>query len=114
MCSACGEISHLSVGDVKKWYEEYHPNLVEGSLVPDLCFYCWQELSISDGVVIRKLFREMPNVRPGDSGIIQDILASGERRLFLVKLDSGKELYFIRAELRKMREGEVKPTCIVK
>ena len=26
MCPTCGQMMHLSVGDVEKWYKEYHPN----------------------------------------------------------------------------------------
>lgn len=110
MCPLCGQTMHISVSDVKWWYERYHSGIPVGSLVPGKCFFCWQELKPGDVVVIRKVFADHTNTHTGDVGIITDILTSkGDGSLFLVRLGSGKEVYFIRAQLRKLRAGEVQP-----
>jgi hypothetical protein len=102
---------HFSVGDVKWWYDQYYPGIPIGSLVPGKCFFCWQELKLGDAVVIRKVFADHTNLHSDERGIITDILTSkGHGSLFLVQLSFGKEIYFIRAQLRKLREGEVQPT----
>ena len=99
----------MSVGDVAAWYEEYHPNLPFGSLVPGPCYFCWPELQSGDTVVIRKRLTDETWIREGDVGVVKEVLSEGGGSLFHVKLDSGKEHYFIRAQLRKLRDGEVKP-----
>jgi len=101
---------HISVGDVKEWYGRYYSDIPSGELVPAKCFFCWQELKPEDAVVIRKVFADLPNGHAGEVGVIKDILTSkNDGSLFLVRLSSGKEVYFIRAQLRKLREGEVQP-----
>jgi hypothetical protein len=79
------------------------------SLLPAKCFYCWHELKPGDSVVIRKVFVEEGNLRAGEVGVIKDILTADDGSLFLVGLSSGKEVYMIRAQLRKLREGESRP-----
>lgn len=109
----CGQVSHLSVGDVKEWYEKYHPTIPSGYLVPGRCYFCWQELKAGDSVVIRKVFADGANDHTGEIGVIKEIHTS-DGSLFLVRMDSGKELCFIRAQLRKLREGEVRPNLVAK
>ena len=110
MCPICGETLHISVGDVKEWHSQYYPDVPVGSLVPAKCFFCWQELKAGDSVVIRKAFVDQTNAHVGELGDIRDILTSkGDGSLFLIRLSSGKEVYFIRAQLRKLREGEIQP-----
>lgn len=60
-------------------------------------------------MVVRQVFAEDPNPRTGEVGVIKEILAGNDGSLFLVGLSSGKEVYMIRAQLRKLREGEVHP-----
>ena len=110
MCPICGQTMHISVGDAKEWYSRYYPDVPAGGLVPAKCFFCWQELSPGYSVVIRKAFIDVSNVHAGEVGVIQDILTSkGDGSLFLIRLSFGKEVYFIRAQLRKLREGESQP-----
>jgi hypothetical protein len=101
------------VGDVKVWYEKYHPELPAGSLVPGACYFCWQELEVGTAVVIRKSPTGESDVLADAVGVIQGVLSSETGRLFLVRLDSGQTIYFIRAQLRKLREGEVRPDRII-
>jgi hypothetical protein len=104
---------HFSVGDVGEWYKRYHSDIPFGSLVPATCFSCWQELKPEDAMVIRKEFADLPNGHAGEMGVIKEILTSEtDGSLFLVRLSSGKEIYFIRAQLRKLREDEVQPDKI--
>ncbi len=109
MCPLCGQTTHMSVGDVREWYKRYFAGIPQGSLVPARCFYCWQELKLGDSVVVRKVFAEDPNPRTGEVGVIKDIMTADDGSLFLVGLSSGKEVYMIRAQLRKLREGESQP-----
>jgi hypothetical protein len=106
MCPLCGQTSHFSVGDVKEWYEQYHPGIPFGSLVPATCFCCFQDLRLGDSVVIRNVFVERQRDQIGEIGVITDILAAKDGLLFLVRLSSGEEIYFVRAQLRKQRENE--------
>jgi len=105
-CPLCGTMSHLNVGDVKDWYEEYHPELTFGSLIPTRCFFCWQEVKAGDAVVIRKPTETNQAIQPGERGVMLAILSEKDESLYLVKLASGKECYFIRAEFRKLRDSE--------
>lgn len=113
MCSMCGQISHISVGDVKEWYEKYYPEIPLGTMVPGQCFYCWPELKLGDSVVIRQVATEVQDVHKGEIGVITDILTSKDGSVFAVRTEAGKELYFIRAQLRKIRESEVSPNVVV-
>jgi hypothetical protein len=111
MCPICGQTMHISVSEVKEWYGQYYPGIPAGSLVPAKCFFCWQELKSGDTVVIRKAFADLANAHVGEVGVIRDILTlKGDGSLFLIQLSSGKEVYCIRAQLRKLREGEVQST----
>lgn len=113
MCPTCGQTYHMSVGDVEAWYRERYPHLPVSSLVPGACFFCWPQLSKGDGVVIRKSVVARSEAQVGEFGVIESILSSDDGSLFLAKLDSGKEYYFIRSELRKLRDGESKPARII-
>jgi hypothetical protein len=106
-CPLCGDINHINVS--ADWYEKYHPNSSRGSLVAGRCFYCWQEIKTGDAVIIRTPSEANPSVQPGECGIVQEILAEPDGppySVYLVRLASGKELYFTRAEVRKPRESE--------
>jgi hypothetical protein len=111
MCPLCGQMQHSSVGDVVEWYEKYHPSIPFGKLVPWKCFYCWQELKAGDSVLIRKGFADGSNDHAGEIGVIKEVYTS-DGSLFLVRMDSGKEFYFIRAQLRKLREDEIRPNLV--
>jgi len=112
MCPLCGQVSHLSVGDVKEWYEKYYPQIPFGKQVPGRCLFCFPELKHGDSVVIRRVFTEEQNTHKEKIGIIKEILSSQDGSLFVVQMDAGKELYFIRAQLRKLREGEIRPNVV--
>jgi hypothetical protein len=106
-CSICGAIAHLNVGDVRQWYAEYYPGVPVGELVPGKCFYCWPELQPDMRVVIRKTLGDEAQAPESAHGVVQRVLSSPEHgNIYLVRLGSGAERYFIRAELRKAREGE--------
>ena len=106
MCPLCGQTMHMSVD--AEWYSQRHPGLPQGSLVPAKCFNCWQELKVGDSVVVHKAFAEGPNPRTGEEGVIKGISTAEDGSLFLVLLSCGKEVYMIRAQLRKLRESEVR------
>ena len=106
-CPVCGAIAHLSVSDVQQWYAECYPDVPVGELVPGKCFYCWQELQAEMRVVIRNALGGDAQAPAGTHGVVQRIVSSPEHgSIYLVRLSSGKERYFVRAELRKAREGE--------
>ena len=106
-CPICGEIMHLNVSDPKQWYASHYPDLPEGSLVPGRCFYCWPELKSGDVVVIRQCLAGEPQAESGDTGIVSGVLSSPEHgSIYNVHLSNGKQRYFVRAELRKPKEGE--------
>ena len=78
-----------------------------GCVVPGKCFYCWQEISVGDRVVVRKRVAEEQPAQLNEKGTCKAIAESEDGALFLVDLDSGKEALLIRAELRKLKENEV-------
>ncbi len=106
-CPVCGAIAHLSVGDVRQWYADYYPGLPVGELVPGKCFYCWPELQPEMRVVVRQALGGDAQTPTGAYGVLLRLLSSPEHgNIYLVRLDSGVERYFIRAELRKARVEE--------
>jgi hypothetical protein len=106
-CPICGTIAHLSVGDVRQWYAEYYPGVPVGELVPGKCFYCWPELEAGMLVVVRQPLGGPAQAPAGTRGVVQQVLsAPAHGMIYLVRVESGDERYFIRAELRKAREGE--------
>ena len=54
---------HLNVADPEAWYRQNHPALEPGDIVAGKCFYCWQELSVGDTVVVRSK-SEIRGTRP--------------------------------------------------
>ena len=101
-CPICGIISHLNVGDVGDWYREYYPELEVGSLVPGRCYYCWQEVSEGDDVVVRNRIGDEQDVEPGAHGRLIAVLSSPEHgAIYHVQLADGNDRYFVRGELRK-------------
>jgi hypothetical protein len=108
MCPACGTTFHMSVGDVGKWYQEYHPLVPVADLVPASCYYCSQELKTGDQVVIRNLGAGSMKTKEGERGTIQAVNSSKDGCIYQVKLVSGQDLYFVRTQLRKLRQDESK------
>jgi hypothetical protein len=109
-CPVCGAIAHLSVGDVRRWYAEYYPGVPVGALVPGKRFYCWAELQPEMRGVIRQALGGEAAAPAGSHGVVQRVLSSPEHgNIYLVRLGSGEERYFIRAELGEAREGDAKP-----
>jgi hypothetical protein len=106
-CPLCGLVGHLQVGDVAAWYRERYPAQPSGSLVPLVCYLCWQEVKVGDRVVVRKLFAQDRSAQPNDRGTLERIDASSDGALYVIRLDSGREVVLIRAEFRKLRDNEV-------
>lgn len=78
-----------------------------GSLVPGKCFYCWPELRDGDGVVIRERIGDSSQTPVGTRGHLVEVLSSAEHgAIYHVRLESGEERFFVRGELRKLREDE--------
>src|SRR5579859_4258453 len=102
-CPLCGCTYHLQVTDVAAWYRDWHPAVPFGSIVPGKCYFCWQEIKEGDRVVVRKIIGDEPLAKPDEIGTVKTILGSEDGSVFLVKLDSGKEAYLVRAEFRKQR-----------
>ena len=105
-CPLCGCTYHMQVTDVTAWYRDRHPSVPFGSIVPGKCYFCWQEINIGDRVVVRKIIGDEQLAKPNEKGTVQSILDSEDGSVFVVKLDSGKEAYLVRAEFRKQRENE--------
>jgi hypothetical protein len=111
-CPVCGTVTHLSVGDVQRWYTQYHPGVPFGELVPGRCFYCWSDLEAGMRIVVRQVLGSEAQSSLGARGVVQNLLTAPEDgTIYLVKLDTGEERYFIRAELRKEQEGEASATA---
>jgi hypothetical protein len=109
-CPVCGNVTHLNVSDVIQWYADLYPGVSVGSLVPGRCFHCWPELGAGDHVAVRNPLGENSTVPVDSRGIIESVVRSPEcGALYLVRVESGKEIYFIRAELRKV----VNPTVAI-
>jgi hypothetical protein len=104
-CPICGNISHLNVGNVEKWYADRSRPI--GSLVVGKCFDCWGELKVGDTIVVRASFGNESPVPLRTQCVIEEVFSADEEgTLFRARLPSGIECYFIRAEIRKLREGE--------
>jgi hypothetical protein len=107
MCPLCGEVLHLNVGNIAKWYQERFPGLSVDSLVPGKCFYCWQELQDGDAIIVRDSIRRDLLPAAGVRGQLIATVSSDEHgAIYLVRLESGVEQFFLRGELRKLRENE--------
>jgi hypothetical protein len=55
---------------------------------------------------VRKIIGDQQLANPNERGTVERILESDDGSIFVVKLDSGKEVYLVRAEFRKQRENE--------
>jgi ribosomal protein L21E len=106
MCPLCGSLTHLSVGDVKKWYEEFHPDLRFGELVPARCFFCFKEYKEGDEIVVRNPHMTRNNIHVGVRGRITRIIKGNQGELFEIRLEDGKEQTLIRSEIRQLYEKE--------
>jgi hypothetical protein len=106
-CPICGNVSHLSIGNIEDWYRHLYPGIPLGSLVPGKCVYCWQELEIGDRIVIRERIGTELLVESGTRGQLVAVLSSPDHgNIYKVRLDSQRERYFVRGELRKLRDDE--------
>lgn len=105
-CPLCGCIYHMQVTDVAAWYRDRHPTIPPGSIVPVRCYFCWQDIKTGDRVVVRRIISDEQLAKPNDKGTVLSILDSGDGSVNVVKLDSGKEGYLVRAEFRKQHENE--------
>lgn len=56
--------------------------------------------------MVRKIIGDEQLAQPKEIGTVKNILGSEDGSVFVVKLDSGKEAYLVRAEFRKQRENE--------
>jgi len=107
-CPICGELSHLNVSNIEQWYAKYYPGTPVGELVPGKCYACCHDLDASTRVVVRRPLIGEAQAPAGAHGVIERVLsAAAHGKIYLVRLDSGDELYFIRAELRKLGAAEV-------
>lgn len=107
-CPLCGHLEHLQVTDIGAWYKERYPSIPFGSLVPGRCYFCWQEVNVGDRVIVRKVVFSVDRpAEPNDRGMLQRIDEFDGGAIYVIKLDSGREVVLIRAEFRKMRENEV-------
>lgn len=109
ICPVCGTPYHVSVGDVGQGYKDCHPDVPVGEPMPGRCYYCWQELTTGDPVVVRRQLTERADVKAGDRGRIRAVFPSTEGNVYSVELASGRQVYFVRAELRKARDNEQQP-----
>jgi hypothetical protein len=106
-CPICGGISHLNVSDIEQWYRENYSEIEVGSLVPGKCFFCWQELNLGDLVSIRDRIGPETRTPIGTAGRLVEVLSAPEHgAIYLVRLESGEEKFFVRGELQKVRENE--------
>jgi hypothetical protein len=102
MCPICGGVMHLSVGDDAAWYAERHPDAKFGSLVPEVCPFCFSVINVGDEVITRRLKNDNMEVEPNQRGKVSAILTNKEfGNLYVVRLDDGKELTCPRIALRK-------------
>lgn len=97
----------MQVTDVAAWYRDRHPSVPPGFIAPGKCYYCWQEIKEGDRIVVRKIIGDEQLAQPNEKGTLKAILGSEDGSVFIVKMDSGKEAYLVRAEFRKQREDEV-------
>ena len=98
---------HLNVGDPAAWYAERHPDAQFGDLVPEPCLFCFGELTAGDRVVTRRLVNDNVTIEPGQRGELKSIYVNREfGNLYVVALDSGKNVTVPRAAIRKLRENE--------
>ncbi len=109
-CPVCGEIAHLNVADADAWYRERYPNVPDRELVPAKCVFCWSQVSIGDGVQIRRPIGSQPQAESGARGVIEDIYSSKDGdALFVVRLASGETRFLVRGEIRKEPEQPNQP-----
>ena len=99
-------MSHLSVADAAAWYREYHPDMPFGEMGPGPCFWCWQEIGVGDEIVVRRPISPNCGAKEGDNGTIIAVHRSkdGFGAIYIVRMTTGREWYFIRAEIRKARD----------
>src|SRR5436190_4748181 len=106
-CPCCRDVSHLNVTNIAEWYRHYYPDIPVGSLVPGKCFYCWPELHHGDAVVIRDKIGSSSQTPVGMRGHLVEVLSATEHgTIYHVQLESGGDRFFVRGELRKLREDE--------
>ena len=98
---------HLNVGDPAAWYAERHADAKVGDLVPEVCFFCFDALSLGERVVTRCLVNDNVSIEPAQRGTVKRVLSHREAgHLYVVELESGKTLTCPRAALRKRCKEE--------
>jgi hypothetical protein len=108
MCSICGGIMHLNVGDHAAWYAERHPDAPFGAIVPEPCPFCFAEVAKDDTVVTRRLINQNVTIEAGERGVVEAVYTNAEfGRIYQVRLDSGKTLCLPRAAIRKPFSNEL-------
>jgi hypothetical protein len=106
-CPTCGVVSHDRVTDPSTWYQERYPDLPFGSIVPIVCYFCFEELSLGSSVVIRSNFTDQPDwAKPGTRGTVERVVAADDGVLFVVQFDNGLASYFLRGEIRRPNSKE--------
>lgn len=104
-CPVCGTLTHLQVGDIAVWYQDYWPGYQIGALVPAKCPGCWFDLQIGHRVRVRTESKTHPErIHVGDIGIVIaiDVTPCGETQ-YTVEQDTTDQArwcaVFIRQEL---------------
>jgi hypothetical protein len=110
MCPLCGTLSHLNVVDVSEWYKKHHPNVPFGQLVAGRCFYCWQDLKEGDDVVIRRAISANAQGKDGCRGKVIAGYEGDGGVVYLVKVEAGQELYFVRGRTEASTSKRVEIT----
>ena len=104
-CPCCGNVGHLHASDVAAWYRDQYPTVEVGALVPGLCGYCFPELTESMPVVIRQPVSHVDLQESQHGVILQVLYRDGEGAIYQVRLSTGDERFFIRAELKPSRSS---------
>ena len=107
MCPICGSTMHLNVSDPASWYAERHPDAVFGGFVPEPCPGCFLEVCVGDAVRTRRLVNDNHTIEPNQRGTIKAVYCNKEfGNLFVVSLESGKDIVCPRQAIRKPFDGE--------
>ncbi len=97
---------HLNVSDPVAWYAEMYPDFRVYDVVPGPCLSCFSQLSVGDRVVTRRVCNENNPIEAGQVGHITKIWQNNEfGNMFVVTLQSGKDLLCPRSALKKHNEN---------
>ena len=93
---------HLNVDDHAAWYAERHPDAKSGSLVPEVCPFCYGEIKVGDEVITRRLKNDNMEVEPKQHGKVAAVLTNKEfGNLYVINLEDVKDLTCPRAAIHK-------------